>query len=568
MKIKKIILVACLLLAILAMGSVNASDESADLSAACDVGDESLNDSVAQDDDNVLGSGIESGEDEVMEQTNGEAIGADDGTFKSLQDKINDAEEGSTITLENGYSYNDGFDVNGIVISKALTIDGRGFTIDAKNKAKAFKISDASNVTIKNLRIVNGMMSGHTEKTGYSGRITAYVMSSGAAIDIDNSMVTVVGCTFANNLIEGEGGAICAQNSILKVINSEFYGNQAINDSYGGGAIYVEKCTLNVENSNFNNNYAIGNEDSRGGAISVNEKSTVLIRGCNFNNNFAVSEGGAICTFNFHDEKITMTIADSRFNNNLALEWGGGIYICKTILNMTGSSFTNNAAYAIHAQQESNAVVRSTTFKDNEVHVYESTVDTAGCKFLYSTELSTNKVSATYNSDVDLVITLKDSFDRAVKGVRLSTNIKGFESLTTDSNGQARIPIGKLEPKAYNVKITFSGDSKYLESSKTVKFTVNKATPKLTAKAKAFKKSVKTKKYSVVLKTNQNKAMKNVKVTLKINRKTFTAKTNSNGKATFKITKLTKKGTFTSTVTYKGDKYYNKVAKKVKIKVK
>lgn len=49
MKIKKIILVACLLLAILAMGSVNASDESADLSAACDVGDESLKDSIAQD---------------------------------------------------------------------------------------------------------------------------------------------------------------------------------------------------------------------------------------------------------------------------------------------------------------------------------------------------------------------------------------------------------------------------------------------------------------------------------------------------------------------------------------
>jgi len=555
------------LLAILAMGSVNASDESANLSAACDVGDESLKDSIAQDDDNVLGSGIESGEEGMMEQTKGEAIGADEATFKALQQKISDAEEGSTITLKNGYSYNDGFDVNGIVISKALTIDGNGFTIDAKNKAKAFRISDASDVTIKNLRIVNGMMSGHRE-TGYMDLSPSYVMSSGAAIDIDNSMVTVIGCTFANNLIEGEGGAICAQNSVVKVINSNFNGNQAVNDSYGGGAIYVEKCTLNVENSNFDDNCAIGDEDSRGGAISVNEKSTVSIRGCNFNNNLAVGEGGAICTFNFHDEKITMTITDSSFNNNLAIGRGGGIYICKTILNMTGSSFTNNAVYAIHAQQESNAVVRSTTFKDNEVHVYESTVDTAGCKFLYSTELSTNKVSATYNSDVDLVITLKDSFDRAVKGVRLSTNIKGFESLTTDSNGQARIPIGKLDPKEYTVKITFSGDSKYLESSKTVKFTVMKATPKLTAKAKAFKKSVKTKKYSVVLKTNHNKAMKNVKVTLKINRKTFTAKTNGNGKATFKIKKLTKKGTFTSTVTYKGDKYYNKVSKKVKIKVK
>ena len=83
------------------------------------------------------------------------------------------------------------------------------------------------------------------------------------------------------------------------------------------------------------------------------------------------------------------------------------------------------------------------------------------------------------------------------------------------------------------------------------------------------KKSVKTKKYTIVLKDNTGKAMKKVKVTLKIKgKKTITVKTNSKGKATFKIKKLTKKGTYKSTVTYKGNKYYNKVTKKVKIKVK
>ena len=54
---------------------------------------------------------------------------------------------------------------------------------------------------------------------------------------------------------------------------------------------------------------------------------------------------------------------------------------------------------------------------------------------------------------------------------------------------------------------------------------------------------------------------------MKVNGKTYKATTNSKGKATFKITKLTKKGTFKATITYKGNKYYSKVTKKASIKV-
>ena len=90
----------------------------------------------------------------------------------------------------------------------------------------------------------------------------------------------------------------------------------------------------------------------------------------------------------------------------------------------------------------------------------------------------------------------------------------------------------------------------------------------MTAKAKTFKKSAKTKKYTVTLKDNQNKVMKNTKVSIKVNKKVYTAKTNAKGKATFKITKLTKKGKYGAVVTYKGNKYYDKVVMKTKIIVK
>ena len=57
-------------------------------------------------------------------------------------------------------------------------------------------------------------------------------------------------------------------------------------------------------------------------------------------------------------------------------------------------------------------------------------------------------------------------------------------------------------------------------------------------------------------------------MTLKVKGKTYTAKTNAKGKATFNLKKLTKKGKYTAVVTFKGNKYYNKITKKVKITVK
>ena len=123
-------------------------------------------------------------------------------------------------------------------------------------------------------------------------------------------------------------------------------------------------------------------------------------------------------------------------------------------------------------------------------------------------------------------------------------------------------------PKTYIAKISFAGNTYFLASSTTAKVVVKKATPKLTAKAKTFKVNVKTKKYTITLKNNKGKVMKKAKLTLKVGKKTYKATTNSKGKATFKITKLTKKGKYTAVIKYAGNKYYKALSKKVKITVK
>ena len=184
------------------------------------------------------------------------------------------------------------------------------------------------------------------------------------------------------------------------------------------------------------------------------------------------------------------------------------------------------------------------------------------------TKLSAKAVTTTYNVNKYLVITLKDAKGKALSGVKVSIKIKTTKTLKTNKKGQVKFSTKGLAPKAYKAVITFKGNNNYIKSTKTVKVTVKKATPKLIAKSKTLKRSDKTKKYTVTLKTNQNKVMKNTKLTLKVNGKTYSAKTNAKGQATFKITKLTKKGKFIATIKYAGSKYYNAKTVKPKITVK
>ena len=189
---------------------------------------------------------------------------------------------------------------------------------------------------------------------------------------------------------------------------------------------------------------------------------------------------------------------------------------------------------------------------------------------LTATEIESSQVTTSYNSGKYLVATLKDDKGNPIAGAKLTIRLSNGKTFnpTTDENGQVKVSTNGLAPNTYTVSIAFDGDLKYGKSTKDVKVTVKKATPKITAKAKTFKSSVKTKKFTITLKDGAGKTIKNAKVTLKVKGKTFKATTNAKGQATFKITKLTKKGTYNAVVTYKGDKNYNKATKKAKITIK
>ena len=190
------------------------------------------------------------------------------------------------------------------------------------------------------------------------------------------------------------------------------------------------------------------------------------------------------------------------------------------------------------------------------------TVGKAGSKIIAS------PVTTTYKVDKYLKITLKDQYGKAIKNAVLTVNLGGAKKYKTDKNGQIKINVATLTPKTYNAKITYAGSNNYNASTSSVKITVKKATPKIAAKSAIYKLKLKTKKYPVIIKNNKNKALKNTKVTLKVNGKTFNVKTNSKGLGVFKITNLKKKGIYIAVITVPTNKYYNKISKKMKIAVK
>jgi len=213
-----------------------------------------------------------------------------------------------------------------------------------------------------------------------------------------------------------------------------------------------------------------------------------------------------------------------------------------------------------------NNYIAKISFEDE--YYFASTIETAVVVNKIVSKLTANNVTATYNVNKNLIISLKDSEGNPISKVSVSVDLGSVKNYVTDENGQINIPVQKLVPKTYVAKIKFKGNSHYIESETADVVIVKKATPKIGAKAKSFKVKTKTKKYAITLKNNKKQAMKNTKVYLKVKGKTYAAKTNSKGKATFKITKLTKKGKFNAAIIYKGNKYYKKLTKKTKITIK
>ncbi|MBQ2665598.1 right-handed parallel beta-helix repeat-containing protein [Methanobrevibacter sp.] len=166
-------------------------------------------------------------------------------------------------------------------------------------------------------------------------------------------------------------------------------------------------------------------------------------------------------------------------------------------------------------------------------------------------------------------ITLKDANGKAVAGKQIVVTFNGATyKANTNANGVATVTLKATKIGSLKATISFAGDDTYKAVSKTTTVKITKEVSKITAAKKTFKANVKTKKYTITLKSKSGKAISKVKVTLKVKGKTYKATTNAKGKATFKITKLTKKGKQTAKINFAGNSYFLKSSKSVKLTIK
>ena len=234
-------------------------------------------------------------------------------------------------------------------------------------------------------------------------------------------------------------------------------------------------------------------------------------------------------------------------------------------VNITNGSATINAVF----MKETGDLAITASFAGNDQYYAKEAI--IGFVIKEATLVKTSAVSVVYTNNAKVTVKLTNLVtNKAIAGapIEITVNGKTYKG-NTDKNGKAVITIpANMIPKKYTAKVVYKGTDRLESDFDEINFIVKKAKAKITAKKKTFKKSKKVKKYTITLKDNKGKAIKKAKVSIKVGKKTFTAKTNAKGKAVFKLKKLTKKAKYNAKVTFKGNKYFNKVTKKVKITIK
>ncbi len=609
---KKIYVSIFCLFLILSIQAISATDNTTndELSNIYNIQNNNLESNVQEEDVSTENNGTKLSLNEQDKFSSDKKTNEESLTFTDLNNTIND-NSNSTINLSNNYKYNGDLDselIDGISISRNLTIYGNGITIDGSGNARIFSLIDPNlTVSFYNINFINANA------------------EFGGALEYGDAY----NCIFTNNKCEYGGGAIYQGNAF----NCTFIGNSA----FSGGAIYQG----NAYNSTFINNtgFEFGGALFEGTAVN-----------CTFTDNDALSgqaicEGtGILCRFYNNTCELTTIVPASinvlnytspyksgeklifnltandmlfdGFNTTIKIYNNGSLV--KTVYAFTGEGWIVDLGVGEYTavlsltdypdENSSNATINIS--KGNTTVVINPINDTIVGKEIvinYTTNsngtvtikvngqpITGNKFTPTKNGTYNVTVEVAENdyytagynettftaekTNTTVTITPISNVVVGQEvtiNYTTNSNGTVTIKVNgqpitgnKFTPTTvgtYNVTVEVAENDYYTAASNQTTFNVEKLASKITVSPVSTIYNVG--KYLVITLKDQNgNAIKNAVLIVNLGgSKNY--KTDKNGQVKINVANLVPK-TYTAKITYAGSDSYNGSTGSAKVTVK
>ncbi|WP_042692954.1 hypothetical protein [Methanobrevibacter oralis] len=438
-------------------------------------------------------------------------------SFKDLQNIIDNAHIGDTITLNKDYTYTTGD--SPIFIGKSITIDGKNHIIDGKLATKILKIRE-EHVTIKNIKFINAksINNDYGSAIDWNGDYANLQYCSfnnnhadyGGAISLSGTNGKISHCSFNNNTANRYGGAVSWYGGNGVLSGCSFNNNTAF---FSGGAVEWSGANGFLSGCSFNNNHAA---ESSGGAVYwVGDNG--FLSGCSFNNNHAAeSSGGAVCWFGDNG-----FLSGCSFNNNTALnDDGGAVYWVGDNGFLSGCSFNNN-----HAAQ----------WDGGAVYWFGAKGKLSGCSFVIFRSKNTsflNIPNLIYYNGKDYDV------DYYNNGVNINSGkLNNGVSFSGLNNNKYNITMKYMTDNGMMINyLIITGDS-YLHAKNIAMFHNDGSS------------------YVLKLTDAQGNPIKNQIIQITIANKNYNIKTNDKGYAQLKIKQ--KAGNYKITTKFKGNNQYS-----------
>ena len=484
--------------------------------------------------------------------------------------------EANNITTESDIYYANGIDIEGPatgvvkdngIIAKGIT---SAYPIYSGMNGQNVSVNYTGNDIVGDAYLVIGMSLGDVESNiadsgiTVTGNYTTGIAYRGTKLTVDNTLVSSMGSNIGEESVwesfgvETAGIKVVQGNSTITnnhVETTAFYAvdvkdtNSSVHDNYLVGATTYGDASVINDNAEVYNN----TPKTTSAVITITE----VDGNCNVTGLLTDSEGNPYgnetINYSFNGVNATVTTDENGVfkisdltNGKLDLSYDGKFYMAPT-----NTSITLKDIAPVREATKFNV----TEGKSIETYAVDFPAGERGKVFKFQlTDANGNPIT---NASVQF----------AYKTVIFNR--------TTDENGIVVLGVSTQFADSYLCALSYLGDETHEAAFVAFNFKLDKKPISISAAAKSYKASTKTKKYTVTLKTKKCASKdgkvylnKGKKVTLKVNGKTYSGKTNAKGQVTFKITNLKKKGKFTALIKFAGDKTYKSASKKVTLTIK